>query len=190
MTSDNIIAEAAAGAIAQSADEGTLDKVVVNNDEFTMTRLRSHLMDSSVDADEHTIVYSMIDGTPSTVLKHKLAEVLRKRAPNGGPAFWVPGMPGNPPEPIVGTIMCLLHADHEDREWLNSIGLSAQLCRKANLRSEFDLQNHMLHRHQQEFSLIETARERETQEEQREWTRMQMDAMRQAQSPSSKRKKE
>ena len=99
-------------------------------------------------------------------------------------------MPGNPPEPIVGTIMCLLHADHEDREWLNSIGLSAQLCRKANLRSEFDLQNHMLHRHQQEFSLIETARERETQEEQREWTRMQMDAMRQAQSPSSKRKKE
>ena len=38
--------------------------------------------------------------------------------------------------------------------------------------------------------MIETTREREAQDEQREWTRMQMEAMRQTQGVPARRKKE
>jgi len=176
MTTDNVIAEAAANAIAESATSGTLDKVIVNNDEYSMEYTGS--TNDGRDADELVSVWSLLDGTESRVLKHKLGEVLRKRTLTGAQVFWVPGMPGKPPKAEAGSeLLCLLHPDNAEREWLNDIGLVAQTCRKSNLRSEFDLQNHMLHRHQQEFSLIETAREQEARQQQDELVRLQIEAM-------------
>lgn len=48
------------------------------------------------DADELVSVWSLLDGTESRVLKHKLGEVLRKRTLTGEQVFWIPGMPGKP----------------------------------------------------------------------------------------------
>ena len=176
MTTDNVIAEAAANAIAESVTSGSLDKVIVNNDEYSMQYSGS--TNDGQDADELVSVWSLLDGTESRVLKHKLSEVLRKRTRTGQQVFWIPGMPGKPPQVDLGSeLLCLLHPDNDERAWLNDIGLVAQTCRKANLRSDFDLQNHMLHRHQQEWSLIETAREQEARQAQDELVRLQIEAM-------------
>ena len=176
MTTDNVIAEAAANAIAESATSGSLDKVIVNNDEYSMQYSGS--INDGQDADELVSVWSLLDGTESRVLKHKLGEVLRKRTLTGEQVFWIPGMPGKPPKVDKGSeLLCLLHPDNDERDWLNNIGLVAQTCRKSNLRSDFDLQNHMLHRHQQEFSLIQTAREQEARQQQDELVRLQIEAM-------------
>ena len=176
MTTDNVIAEAAANAIAESATSGTLDKVIVNNDEYSMEYTGS--TNDGRDADELVSVWSLLDGTESRVLKHKLGEVLRKRTLTGAQVFWVPGMPGKPPQAEKGSeLLCLLHPDNIERDWLNQIGLVAQTCQKHNLRSEFDLQNHMLHRLQQEYSLFETAREQETSQQQDELVRLQIEAI-------------
>ena len=175
MTTDNVIAEAAANAIAESAIDGTLDKVIVNNDEYSMEYMGS--TNDGQNADDLVTVWSLLDGSQSRVLKHKLAEVMRKRTLTGAQVFWMPGMPGKPPQAENGSLLCMLHADHTEREWMDTIGLVAQTCRKANLRSEFDLQNHMLHRHQQEWSLIETAREQEARQAQDELVRLQIEAM-------------
>ena len=176
MTTDNVIAEAAANAIAESAIDGTLDKVIVNNDEYSMEYMGS--TNDGQNADDLVTVWSLLDGSQSRVLKHKLAEVMRKRTLTGAQVFWVPGMPGKPPQAEKGSeLLCLLHPDNIERDWLNQIGLVAQTCQKHNLRSEFDLQNHMLHRHQQEYSLIETAREQETRQQQDELVRLQIEAI-------------
>ena len=176
MTTDNVIAEAAANAIAESVASGALDKVIVNNDEYSIQYSGS--TNDGQDADELVSVWSLLDGTESRVLKHKLNEVLRKRTRSNQQVFWIPGMPGQPPKVDKGSeLLCLLHPDNDEREWLNNIGLVAQTCRKSNLRSDFDLQNHMLHRHQQEWSLIETAREQEARQAQDELVRLQIEAM-------------
>ena len=189
MSTDNIVAEAAANAIAEKANDQSLDKVIINNDEFSMSAMKSHLMDSNVDADEHTVVWSMQDGSQSIVLKHKLNEVLRKRNADGSSKFWVTGMPGNPPKQVIGQLLCYLHPDHPEREWMDSIGLQGQVCKKSNMPSLFDVESHMLNRHQQEAKLVEGARERERIADERELAKLQIEAIRGAQEvPKPKRK--
>jgi hypothetical protein len=129
------------------------------------------------DADEFAYVISMLDGSTSRVLKHKLSEVLRKRSDDGTPKFWITGMPGTPPEPVNGSLKCLLNAEHPNRKWVDEAGLLGRTCPKSNLKSEFDVENHMLHRHPQESRLIDTALERERTAEARELARLQIEAM-------------
>jgi hypothetical protein len=176
VTSDNSVADAAAEAIAASLKDGSLNKVIVNNDEYSMTYTGATR--DGMDADEKTSVWSMEDGTESRPLTHKLSEVLRKRNPNGSPKFWMPGMPGNPPEQKRGVLLCQLHQDHDDREWLDSIGLTGRYCKKATLMSEFDVETHMLNRHRQETALIQTALDRRQREEERELQQLQLQALR------------
>ena len=176
MTSDSAVADAAAEAIAESMKDGSLNKVIVNNDEYSMTYTGA--TNAGINADELTSVWSMEDGTESRVLKHKLNEVLRKRNPNGSPKFWIPGMPNKPPEQKRGVLLCQLNENHEDREWLDSIGLIGRTCRKATLMSAFDVETHMLNRHRQESALIQTALDRRQREEERELQQLQLQALR------------
>jgi hypothetical protein len=178
VTSQNVVADAAAEAIAASLKDGSLNKVIVNNDEYSMTYTGA--TNAGVDADEKTSVWSMQDGTESRPLTHKLSEVLRKRNPDGSPKFWMPGMPGKPPDQKLGVLPCKLYADHDDREWLDSIGLIGRYCEKATLRSEFDVETHMLNRHPQENALIQNALERRQREEERELQQLQLQALRSA----------
>jgi len=178
VTSDNAVADAAAEAIAASVKAGSLDTVIVNNDEYSMTYTGA--TNAGVNADELTSVWSMQDGSESHVLKHKLNEVLRKRNPDGSPKFWIPGMPNQPPEQKRGVLLCQLNENHEDREWLDSIGLVGRTCRKATLLSEFDVETHMLNRHRQENALIQTALERRKRDEERELQQLQLQALRNA----------
>jgi hypothetical protein len=176
MVTDTGIAGAAADAISTALKEGSLNRVIVNNDEYSMTYTGATR--DGQNADEFAYVISMLDGSTSRVLKHKLSEVLRKRSPDGTPKFWVEGMPGTPPVPINGSLKCLLNAEHSNRKWIDDAGLLGRTCPKSNLKSEFDVENHMLHRHPQEARLIETALERERTAETRELARLQIEAMR------------
>ena len=144
---------------------------------------------AGANADELTSVWSMQDGSESHVLKHKLNEVLRKRNLDGSPKFWIPGMPDKPPEQKRGVLLCQLHQDHDDREWLDSIGLTGRNCRKATLMSEFDVETHMLNRHRQESALIQTALERRKRDEERELQQLQLQALRSAASTEGRGKR-
>ena len=175
MVSENIVAGAASDAITEAMKSGSLDRVIVNNDEYSMTYVGATR--DGQDADEFAYVVSMLDGSTSRVLKHKLSEVLRKRSADGTPKFWISGMPGTPPEPVNGSLKCLLNAEHPNREWVDEAGLLGRTCPKSNLKSEFDVENHMLHRHPQESRLIDTALERERTAEARELARLQIEAM-------------
>ena len=176
MVAENAIAGAAADAITDAMKSGGLDRVIVNNDEYSMTYTGATR--DGQDADEFAYVISMLDGSTSRVLKHKLSEVLRKRSANGAPKFWIDGMPGTPPKQDAGVLKCLLHAEHSNREWIDKSGLTGRTCPKCNLKSEFDVENHMLHRHPQESRLINLALERERTAEARELASLQIEAMR------------
>ena len=73
MTSDNAVADAAAEAIAASVKDGSLNKVIVNNDEYSMTYTGA--TNAGVNADELTSVWSMQDGSESHVLKLSLIHI-------------------------------------------------------------------------------------------------------------------
>jgi hypothetical protein len=63
---------------------------------------------------------------------------------------------------IPGNIKCLLHADQTDdiKTVLNNVGLSAGRCRKSNIRSGYDLNEHMRLKHKREWGAIEDANKR------------------------------
>ena len=115
-------------------------------------------------------LYSTETGLPSQVLVNMLAKKLRQKV-NGKPAW-----SETPTKKyFTGTTKCLLHVDHPRRAEWDSIGLAGTACPKSNIASEFALRQHMLHRHQVEWQVIEESRERSEREEERSFKRMQMD---------------
>lgn len=118
-------------------------------------------------SDEKVVIYSMLDGTSREVLKIDARRVLQKTV-GGKPAFWIEGMPGQPPKVSVGTIMCLLHPEFKDdalgvdRAWVDSLGLSGRNCNmmqpdrpsRADFKGVFDRDDHMTHRHRREWEVI------------------------------------
>lgn len=116
-------------------------------------------------------IYNVETGLPSQVLPYMLA---KKLSPNKitGKVEWSM----TPTKPyFVGTTKCLLHEEHPRRKEWDSIGLAGTTCRKSNITSEFELRQHMLHRHRVEWSVMEEAREREEKDEERAFRRMQME---------------
>ena len=121
-------------------------------------------------SDETVTVYSMIDGTSREVLKIDARRVLQKTI-GGKPAFWIEGMPGKPPKTTDGTIPCFMHPNFEDkvlgvdRKWVDSLGLAGRTCNmmqpdrpsRADFKSVFDRDDHMLHRHRREWDVIQRA---------------------------------
>lgn len=119
-------------------------------------------------------VYSSIDGCPSYVLPHMIPTVMRQRNPDGTPMFLR--------KPTVayriGAIKCMLHAEHPSRDEFVGMGLTAITCKKATLRSEYDLERHMNVVHPDEYKLIQKVRAERLAEEEREFRREQMETMR------------
>ncbi len=120
-------------------------------------------------------VYSMIDGEPRDILAIDAQRVMRKRLPDGRPAFWMEGMAGEAPPYRKGIIKCFLHPEFDekggpagfDRTWLDSIGLFGRSCNmsditkpnKADFRSIFDRDAHMRRAHPTEMRIITEAKE-------------------------------
>lgn len=110
-------------------------------------------------------LYSTIDGLPSQVLVNMLGRKLTQKLPDGRPAWSrTQTMPYKP-----GEMKCLLHAEHPRRSELDSIGLLGKTCTKSNITSVFEVRQHMLHRHTQEWNVMEEARQAAEREEERQF---------------------
>lgn len=112
-------------------------------------------------------LYSTETGMPSTILVNMLANKLGQKLPNGQPAW----SRTQEVQYQVGTMLCLLHADHPRRAEFDAIGLSGKTCPKSNIPSAFEVRQHMTHTHRQEWAVIEEAREQAEREEEREFRR-------------------
>ena len=86
--------------------------------------------------------------------RNMLRTNLRKRRKDGSFVF----TPADPKTlPSRGTLKCYLHSEHTDRPKYSALGFP--ICPKGNLRSQFDIQRHMQHRHKTEWATIEQDRE-------------------------------
>jgi hypothetical protein len=112
-------------------------------------------------------LYSTETGLPSQVLVNMLEKKLVQKLPNGKPAW--------SETPTKDYSKCLLHEEHQRRSEWDSIGLAGTTCRKSNITSEFELRQHMLHRHRVEWQVIEEARAQAEKDEERAFRRMQME---------------
>jgi hypothetical protein len=130
---------------------------------------------------------SMQDGLPRPPIPIAHARrVLRKKRPDGSPAFWIEGMPYQPPEPMKGSIKCMLHPDFDEtdgpagfgRELIESAGLAGVSCnqnaRDKKNRDDFanvyQRNRHMLKKHPGYYRQIQdllAERERKAADEQR-----------------------
>jgi len=78
-------------------------------------------------------------------------------------------------EPPRGTYKCLLHADNEEREHYDQMGLAT--CTKDDLASEYQVQRHMERRHRMEWATIGEERDRAEKDEERRFQRTLMAAI-------------
>lgn len=120
---------------------------------------------------DYVTLYSEVDGLPSRVLMNMLGKKLSQKLPDGRRAWSTkPTIPY-----MAGSLKCLLHAEHPQREHWDSIGLMGKTCTKSNIPSDFEVRQHMTHAHGQEWRVMEEARESAERDEERTFRRMQME---------------
>lgn len=115
----------------------------------------------------------------SPCLTYMLPSKLRMKREDGSYVFTTV-----PPtqKPMRGTIKCLLHSDNSNRKHYDEMGLP--ICKKSNLRNEFEMKQHMKKRHPREWEAIEN--ERITAEKERE--RLMQETLIKSVSKANKRK--
>ena len=135
---------------------------------------------SMLSLDKRVTVYSMLNGEPKSVRQVDLRRVLQKTLPDGRPAHWAEGMPGEAPEYVRGQIMCMLHPDFDEsdgpakfaRDYVDHIGLTGRTCNMMapdknnidNFKSVYDRDDHMAKKHPREWRTIEAALEKAREE--------------------------
>ncbi len=132
---------------------------------------------SAIDEGKWVVLTSMQDGLPRPPIPRIHAErVLKKRRPDGSPAFWIEGMPYSPPKPQKGSIKCMLHPDFDetdgpagfDRSFVDEAGLSGVTCnmnaRDKKNRDDFanvvQRDDHMKSKHPRFYAAIQSLIER------------------------------
>ena len=126
------------------------------------------------DADKVT-VYNQYDGVPSRVNVSMLSKQLRKRFPKVTdiPAkFWGKrafGMTPPADAPVTFKFTCWFHPDNEKYAELQRMGLTSQVCSKANIPTLMDVELHVQRKHPMRFKVIvaNEAKERETRDRDR-----------------------
>lgn len=95
-------------------------------------------------------------------LYYMLPSKLRSRRPDGSYRFTTidPGQ-----KPKRGDIKCMLHKDSPNRQHFNELGF--RTCPKSNITSRYQLEQHMVKRHPQEWKSIEQERLAKEREEDR-----------------------
>jgi len=120
-------------------------------------------------------MYHTMTGQPSEVLEYMVAKKLGHKRPDGK-SWWTLNK-DSAPAWVRGTIKCQLHPEHEDREWLDSIGLQGRTCsplrgrHKQNMDSDFALERHMEVKHPREWATIQREHARVEQQEERDFQR-------------------
>lgn len=120
----------------------------------------------------HVYVYDTKTGDRSTISRNMLELQFRKRHPDGTRAFTL-----TQPSviPARGTHLCLLHTDGPNRREYDRFGFKT--CPKANLMTEFDVEQHMKARHKKEWASIQSERSRLEKDEEKAFQRQMMKAL-------------
>lgn len=116
---------------------------------------------------DYVTLYSTVDGLPSRILMNMLGKKLAQKLPDGHRAWSTSPTVAY----AVGDLKCLLHEDHPRRAEWDGIGLKGKTCTKSNIPSGFEVRQHMVHRHAQEWAVMEEARATEEREEERAFRR-------------------
>ncbi len=101
------------------------------------------------------------------VLYYMLPAKLRQRRPDGSFRFTTVD-PGKLPK--RGAIKCMLHSEAENRVHYDELGF--RVCRKSNITSPYQLKQHMLKKHPQEWAAIEEERKEKERQEDRQLQRL------------------
>jgi len=111
-----------------------------------------------------SVVYDIRDGEASIVNNNMLPSQLGKTDPETGKRIFTTRKADAPPIE-VGEYLCLLHENHPDREYHESLGLGT--CSKSNLRTMLDVRTHAQNRHRSEWAAITESRDQEREDQER-----------------------
>lgn len=153
-----------------SASVETIDGA---SESIPMTGLTAKGTETGADGSQKVTVYSTIDGRPSEVFLPQLKGALTMKIPGTNrPAHWHPAQGGEQPKQApAGTIMCRLHPDSPEREWVDSVGLAGIYCNpleparsRANLPNMLDRRRHESIYHKSAFLVMDEAEKRQREE--------------------------
>ena len=101
------------------------------------------------------------------ILYYMLPSKLRQRRPDGSFRFTTndPGL-----LPKRGSIKCMLHLNGENRKYYDELGF--RVCGKENITNNYQLRQHMLKKHPQEWKAIEEERTNKEKQEDRALQRL------------------
>jgi len=111
-------------------------------------------------------IYDTLTGVESIINRNMLPVKLKQTRADGSFVFSLK----QTVKPVRGTFKCLLHESNPDRALYDRLGFA--VCKKDNLTSQFQVERHMIKRHQQEWATIKAERERKERAEDRELQRM------------------
>lgn len=109
----------------------------------------------------HVYIWDSRTGDRIPVLYYMLGQKLRVKREDGSYRFTTkdPGI-----RPVRGTWKCMLHPDGENRKSYDGLGFRS--CKKSNITNQFQLKQHMIKKHPQEWKAIDDEiKERERQED-------------------------
>lgn len=149
------------------SDNAPIADAALDNDANIVGSMRQESDPSSRDK---VTIYSVETGMPSQVLVYMLAKKLSPDK-HTGKVMWSMTPTGNY---VQGSMLCLLHPDQPRRAQLDEIGLQGKVCTKSNIPSAFEVRQHMTHKHQAEWAVMEEARLEAERQEERDFRRMQM----------------
>jgi hypothetical protein len=111
------------------------------------------------------MTYHTATGEPTPCNRNMLLSHLRKRLPDGRPAYTLddPGF-----RPRLGNVKCMLHPDVRRPEY-DDYGFP--VCTSAHLRNVYQMRRHMKHRHGDVFDAIEHMEQERRRDEERQFQR-------------------
>ena len=116
-------------------------------------------------ADDYVTIYDNWKGLPSTIPLYMLAKKLRQRYPQentvpqnlrGRPVF---SLTQNV-KPVVGAYVCWFNPESPHKDEMNEIGYVGLDCSKAHIPTEIEVENHVMHKHTNEYKGITRNRDR------------------------------
>ncbi len=114
----------------------------------------------------NVFIYNTVTREESKCNRNMLPRKLTLRRPDGS-LVYTTRKPSEPP--WRGTLKCPLHRDDPNREHYDGLGLP--VCRKQNLPSPFQVNQHMKKRHPVSFETLKQERESRERQEDRDFQR-------------------
>ena len=153
--------------LEQLADQPGEDGVVVAPEPGASSDIAQSFPGSMVESAGYVYIWDTETGKQSVCNRNMLQATLGKKRKDGSRVFTTikPDF-----EPRGGEFKCMLHADDENREHYNGLGLA--VCTKEDLDSPYQVTRHMQTRHPQEWETIDNINATAQREEDREFQRL------------------